>query len=56
MLVARGNLAVALERKGLKEEAIKEYRALVRLAPPGAVKERALEAVRNLTGEKQGTE
>jgi tetratricopeptide (TPR) repeat protein len=50
MLAARGNLAVALERKGLNREAAAEYRKYIDMAPPGTLKLRAQEALEGLIG------
>lgn len=50
MLAARGNLAVALERKGLNREAAAEYRKYIDMAPPGTLKLKAQEALERLTG------
>jgi tetratricopeptide (TPR) repeat protein len=50
MITARGNLAVALERKGLDREAAREYRKYIDMAPPGTLKLRAQEALERLTG------
>jgi tetratricopeptide (TPR) repeat protein len=50
MLSARGNLAVALERRGLKREAAAEYARYVEMAPPGRSRDRAQEALDRLTG------
>jgi tetratricopeptide (TPR) repeat protein len=50
-LTTRGNLAVALERSGLKERAMAEYRAYISLAPPGRLRDRAEEALRMLEEE-----
>jgi len=50
-LAARGNLAVALERSGLNQRAMAEYRAYISLAPPGRLRVRAEEALRRLEEE-----
>lgn len=50
-LTARGNLAVALERSGLKARAMEEYRAYISVAPPGSPRDRAAEALRMLEEE-----
>ena len=47
-LTARGNLAVALERSGLIERAMAEYRTYISLAPPGRLRDRAAGALRML--------
>jgi tetratricopeptide (TPR) repeat protein len=48
MLTARGNLAVAYEARGMKPEAIEQYRAYLDSAPPGPSRDRAEEALRRL--------
>jgi tetratricopeptide (TPR) repeat protein len=50
LLNARGNLAVALERKGLIEPAIEQYRIYLETAPPGRSRDIAAGALGRLTG------
>jgi tetratricopeptide (TPR) repeat protein len=47
-LNARGNLAVALERKGLINRAIEQYRIYLETAPPGRSQDVALRALERL--------
>jgi tetratricopeptide (TPR) repeat protein len=47
-LNARGNLAVALERKGLRDRAIEQYRIYLESAPPGRSRDVALRALERL--------
>ncbi|MFH1312554.1 MAG: tetratricopeptide repeat protein [Candidatus Eisenbacteria bacterium] len=48
LIPARGNLAVAYERSGQPLKAIEAYRKYIELAPPGALKEKAREAIEHL--------
>jgi tetratricopeptide (TPR) repeat protein len=48
LLTARGNLAVAYERDGQPRKAIREYQEYIEIAPPGALRERAREAIEHL--------
>jgi tetratricopeptide (TPR) repeat protein len=48
LLTARGNLAVAYERSGEPVKAIEQYTKYIEIAPPGALKERAREAIEHL--------
>ena len=48
MLSARGNLAVALERKGLEGRAIEQYRIYLEIAPPGGSRDLAVRALERL--------
>ena len=52
MLQARGNLAVAYESKGMTAEAIGQYQALVKSAPPGQMRDRAAQAIKELESAK----
>jgi tetratricopeptide (TPR) repeat protein len=45
---ARGNLAVALERQGLTDRAIAQYRIYLKTAPPGRSRDVALRALERL--------
>jgi len=47
-LNARGNLAVALERQGLTDRAIEQYRIYLETAPPGRSRDVALRALERL--------
>jgi tetratricopeptide (TPR) repeat protein len=47
-LNTRGNLAVALERKGLRERAVEQYRIYLETAPPGGSRDVALRALERL--------
>lgn len=49
LLNARGNLAVALERSGLKARAIEQYRIYLETAPPGRSRDIATRALQRLT-------
>jgi tetratricopeptide (TPR) repeat protein len=49
LLTARGNLAVAFERKGLREEAIREFQRYLETAPPGQHRTQALRALERLS-------
>jgi len=46
LLTARGNLAVAYERKGMKAKAAEHYRRYIEDSPPGPGRQRAAEALR----------
>jgi tetratricopeptide (TPR) repeat protein len=50
LLSARGNLAVACERLGLKSEAMEHYRRYIGLAPPGPSRKMAEQALERLEG------
>jgi tetratricopeptide (TPR) repeat protein len=50
LLNARGNLAVALERKGLEQQAIDQYRIYLETAPPGRARDIATRALERLAG------
>jgi tetratricopeptide (TPR) repeat protein len=52
-LNARGNFAIALERRGLVARAIEQYRIYLDMAPPGRSKDMASRALERLTGEPQ---
>ena len=49
MLAVRGNLAVAYEERGFKQEAARQYRIYLETAPPGQARTRASEALNRLT-------
>ena len=50
LLSARGNLALALERKGLTRQAVEQYRVYLEIAPPGRSRDIAVRALDRLTG------
>ena len=50
-VTARGNLAVAYERQGLVPKAVEQYRTYIEQAPPGASRQMAERAIRELTGQ-----
>jgi len=52
LLNARGNLAVALERMGLTDGAIEQYRIYLETAPPGRSRDVASRALERLTGSR----
>jgi tetratricopeptide (TPR) repeat protein len=49
LLSARGNLALAFERKGLTEQAIEQYRLYLETAPPGRSRDIAVRALERLS-------
>jgi tetratricopeptide (TPR) repeat protein len=56
LLSARGNLAIAYERKGQKAKAVEQYRAYVETAPPGPARQRASEALKRILGAEASTD
>jgi tetratricopeptide (TPR) repeat protein len=52
LLSARGNLAVALERKGLDARAAAQYNIYLETAPPGKSRDMAQQALERLGGER----
>jgi tetratricopeptide (TPR) repeat protein len=56
LLTARGNLAVAFERKGQTARAVEEYRKYLEAAPSGGLRDRARQALERLLGDRATTD